>query len=256
MLTNPVLESLLNRKSIRKYTDQEPTGEVIEAVVRAGQQAPFAGQIRSILLSRDRARNAYNAPLQFTVCVDVHKLEMVMAKRNWPIGTCDLSLLIFGTQDAMLCAQNMVTAAESLGMGSCFLGDAPFKAEKTAARFRLPKRVFPITSLCMGYPAEDPPVRPRYPLDFSLFEERYPEFTDAQIETAMAVMDDGYLAQDYYRKADYMVELESGREETFTFDTYSWTEHMGRKWGQWLKDPQSLLEQLEACGFHITRANN
>jgi hypothetical protein len=42
-----------------------------------------------------------------------------------------------------------------------------------------------------------------------------------------------------------------GREETFTYDNYSWTEHMGRKWGQWLADPGELLEQLAACGFEI-----
>lgn len=50
MLTNPVIESMLNRKSVRKYTDQKPTDEVIAAVVRAGQQAPFAAQLCSVLL--------------------------------------------------------------------------------------------------------------------------------------------------------------------------------------------------------------
>ncbi len=65
-------------------------------------------------------------------------------------------------------------------------------------------------------------------------------------------MDQGYLAQDYYRKAGVMVELEGKSEETHHFGNYSWTEHMGRKWGQWLTDPQAVLDQLRACGFDLT----
>ena len=52
----------------------------------------------------------------------------------------------------------------------------------------------------MGYPAEDPPPRPRYPLDFTLFEDEYPELSDEDVDVAMADMDEGYLAQDYYRR--------------------------------------------------------
>jgi nitroreductase len=55
VLTNPVIESMLNRKSVRKYTEQKPTDEVIETVVRAGQQAPFAAQLCSLLLTRKKA---------------------------------------------------------------------------------------------------------------------------------------------------------------------------------------------------------
>jgi len=49
-----------------------------------------------------------------------------------------------------------------------------------------------------------------------------------------------------------LIPLAEEREETYTYDTYSWTEHMCRKWGQWLKDPKSLLEPLEACGFDMS----
>jgi len=50
MIDNPVIKAMLNRKSIRKYTDEMPSDEVIETIVRAGQQAPFASQIYSLLL--------------------------------------------------------------------------------------------------------------------------------------------------------------------------------------------------------------
>jgi hypothetical protein len=115
----------------------------------------------------------------------------------------------------------------------------------------LPPRVFPMVQLVMGYPAENPPTRPRYPIKFTLFEDEYPELSDAEIEEAMKQMDDGYLAQNYYRKGKYKIHLESGREETFTYDTYSWTEHISRKWGQWYESPAELLMQLAKRGFKM-----
>lgn len=254
MTKNPVIDAMLNRKSVRRYTDEAPSDEVIESVVRAGQQAPFAYQLCSLLLSRKREENPFKAPLLFTICVDSHRLEHVMARRNWEMISNDLSLLLFGIQDASLMAENMVIAAESLGMGSCFLGAAPYRAERIIREYKLPQRVFPLVQLTMGYPAEDPPPRPRYPIEFTLFEDEYPEFDEELIDRAMAEMDEGYLAQDYYRRGNIRVPLQGDREETFTFDDYSWTEHISRKAGQWHSSPEELLEQLEKCGFFVTRA--
>ena len=249
MLTNSVIETMLNRKSVRKYTDQIPSDEVIATVVRAGQQAPFASQLCSLLLSRKKA--PFGAPLWFTFCVDMHRMELIMAKRGWTVVSNDLSMLLFGIQDAALMAENMVIAAESLNMGSCFLGMTPYRAERIQKQYKLPQRVFPLVEMVMGYPAEEFPIRPRYPLGFTLFEDSYPEFTDEMIEDAMRVMDEGYLAQGYYRKQNAKIKLEVDREETFTYGDYSWTEHISRKWGQWLSESRELLEQMEKCGFTI-----
>ena len=178
-----------------------------------------------------------------------------MARRNWPIVSNDLSLLLYGIQDAVLMAENLVIAGESLGLGSCFIGNAPYRAKSIIKNYKLPRRVFPVVQLTMGYPDENPPPRPRYPLDYFLFENEYPRFSDETIERAMKEMDVGYQAQDYYRHANYMVPLEDDREEMFTFDTYSWTEHMGRKWGQWLTSSKDILVQLSACGFDLTEGD-
>jgi FMN reductase (NADPH) len=249
MLTNPVIEAMLNRKSVRKYSDRGPTNEEIETIVRAGQQAPFASQLCSLLLSRKKA--PFGAPLWFTIYVDMHRMELIMAKRGWKVVSNDLSMLLFGIQDAALMAENMVIAAESLGMGSCFLGNTPYRAGRIRKQYKLPERVFPLVELVMGYPAEEFPPRPRYPLAFTLFEDRYPELTDEMVDEAMRVMDEGYLAQGYYRKQKAKIKLEGDRKETFTYDDYSWTEHISRKWGQWLSDPDELLGEMEKCGFVI-----
>lgn len=248
-MENTVIETMLNHRSVRKYTKQKPTDETIQTIVQAGQQAPFASQLYSVLLTRKKA--PFGAPLWFTICVDLYKLERFMKLRGWEVLTNDLSLLFFGIQDAAYMAENMVVAGESLGLFSCFLGAAPYMADKIARDFKLPPRVFPLVQLVMGYPAEEFPPRPRWPLSFTLFEDQYPEFTDEQVTEAMKVMDEGYLAQDYYSKLKAKIRLEKGRKETFTYENYSWTEHISRKWGQWYESPKELLEQLEQRGFRI-----
>jgi nitroreductase len=250
-MDNPIINSMLNRKSVRKYTGRVPGDEVIEAVVRAGQQAPFSGQLYSVLLNRKK-KNPFGAPLLFTLCVDMHKLELIMARRGWKTASTNLSILFFALQDVSYMGENMVIAAESLGMGSCFLGMTPYKATKVQKQYHLPQRVFPLVELVMGYPAEECPPRPRYPLEYTLFEDRYPELTDEMITSAMKSMDEGYLSQGYYIKQKAKIDIEiEGKEETLTYADYSWTEHISRKWGQWMADPADLLDQLAACGFEI-----
>jgi nitroreductase len=255
MLHNKVIDTMMKRHSVRKYTDQQPDDEVIETIVRAGQQAPFSGQLCSVLLTRHimarKKKLPWGAPIMFTVCVDMHRMELIMARRGWTTKSSDIAVLLFGLQDATLMAENMVIAAESLGLGSCFIGAPPYVAHKLQKKHKLPPRVYPFVHLVMGYPAETFPPRPRYPLGFTLFEDKYPELTDEMVTQAMQVMDEGYLAQGYYRHLKARLRLEGERAETFTYDDYSWTEHISRKWGQWDSDPQELLGPMEKCGFMI-----
>jgi len=255
MKSNAVIKTMLAHKSIRKYSDKAPSEEIIHTIVRAGQQAPFAYQAYSILLSKNAKRNPFRAPLLFTICIDYHKFGLIMTKRKWKLVTNDLALLLLGMQDATYMAQNMVIAGSSLGLGSCFLGSAIYNADKIAENYDLPEKVFPIVQLTMGYPAENPPPRPRYPIKFTLFENKYPKLGKKAIAEAMKQMDEGYLGQEYYRKAKIRIPLERDRKEAFTFDNYSWTEHISRKLGQWDSNPQKLLAQLEKRGFNITGKN-
>jgi nitroreductase len=253
MSGNGVIDSLMSRRSIRKYKPDPPSDEVVETVVRAGQHAPFAMQLGSVLLSRKAGKNPFKAPLCFTICADAHRLERVMERRGWKRSASNAYTLLFGIQDACYMAQNMVTAGESLGMGSCFIGGAPFMAAKLREQYGLPPGVFPVVMLVMGYPDENPPVRPRYPLPFHLFEDAYPELTDERVDQAMEEMDRGYLEQGYYRRANYMIPLPDGMEEAFSFDDYSWTEHISRKMGLWGSDPDQLLNILAECGLGVTK---
>ena len=251
MIENPVIQSMLNRKSVRKYKKDQPSDEVLETVVRAGQQAPFASQLYSILLTRKK-KAPFGAPLWFTICVDCHKLERFMKVRGWEMVTNDVHMLLLGLQDAAYVAENMVIAAESLGMGSCYIGLGPQRIKQIIRQYKLPQRVFPLVDLVMGYPEEEGfPPRPRYPVSYTLFEDSYPELSDEQVAEAMKVMDDGYLAQGYYVKQKAKLRIESNREDTFTYDNYSWTEHISRKWGQWDPSPNDMLAVMKSLGFDL-----
>jgi nitroreductase len=252
MPSNPIVEAMLSRKSIRKFKKRIPSKKTVETIVRAGQQAPFASQLCSLLLKRDRDNIPYQAPISFIFLIDLHRMELIMREGKWKMITNDLLMLLFGIQDATLMGENMVMAAESLGLGSCYIGMIPYMAKQIAKKYKLPQKVFPLVELVMGYPAEEKPARPRYPLDFVLFENEYPRFTRQQISRAMKAMDESYLAQDYYRDMGAKIGLLRGRKETFDYDTYSWTEHISRKWGQWWSSPRQLLRQFKACGFDLT----
>jgi nitroreductase len=247
---NSVIETLLNHKSVRRYSDEKPSDETIETIVRAGQQAPFVSQMYSVLLTKE-GNLPFDAPLLFTICVDIHKLEVVMNQQGWDLATNDLSLLLFGMEDASLMAENMVIAGESLGLGSCFLGMAPYYADRIIEDYDLPEKVFPMVQLAMGYPEAEKPTRPRYPLDFTLFEDEYPDFDDEQVKKAMKDMNEGYMDQDYYEENDAKIPLQGDEKDEYTYENYGWTEHISRKWGQWHENPEDILDQLRNCGFHF-----
>lgn len=250
-MTNSTISLMLRHRSVRKFTPEKLSDEAIHTIVRAGQQAAFASQLYSLILSRKK-NLPFHAAAMFTICVDMHRMELIMAKRGWLTVSNNMMMLTFGMQDASLMAQNMILAAESLGLGTCLLGAAPTVADKLQKLYHLPPRVFPLVQLVIGHPAEEFPPRPRYPFEFTCFEDRYPELTDEDVEKAMQVMDEGYLSQGYYVKQKAKIPIENkNKKDTFTFDNYSWTEHVSRKWGQWNNDVEENLKQLEICGFPI-----
>lgn len=71
------------------------------------------------------------------------------------------------------------------------------------------------------------------------------------IDTMMKPMDDGYLVQGYYSRQKVKIPIEDGRPDIFTFDDYSWTEHISRKWGQWVPSSADMLKALRDRGFDI-----
>jgi nitroreductase len=247
---NSVIETIMHHRSIRKFTDKEVPDDLIETIVRAGQQAPFTGQMYSVIVCRDEQKKKEvtqyfglvdKAPVFLLFCADFRRLEKFIAAKGRENQMEEIALLMFGVQDVAYMAQNVVTAAESVGLGTCFLGGAIW-VEELADIFDLPQRVVPVVGMVLGWPAEDPPVRPRIPLTCVLHEETYHDLTDKDVENALQVMDAGLIREGYYRKLQAKLPVEG--EDRETYDTYGWGEHVSRKYGSAFKHLEGMVSGI------------
>ncbi len=258
--TQNLFKIIHNRRSIRLFLDKPISDEVLEQILTAGLRAPFAAQLCSVIYTRDRKNikefrrmGVYpTTQVLMFFLIDLYRHEKVMNQRGYTYDFDDAFALWLGLQDVSLVIENIVLAAEAFDLGSVLLGAVPLFAEQLAEIFDIPNRAFPVVGLCLGYPdsSEHTEIRPRYPLSFSTFEDRYRKPTKAELLAAMEVMDKGYLAQDYYVERNAKIPLQKG-EDTIDYNTYSWCEHISRKFihGGWYKVP--FLETLRNQGFNF-----
>lgn len=246
---NAVIDTIMHHRSIRKFTDEKVPESVIETIVRAGQQAPFTGQTYSVIVCTDKDQKkkvaeyfelAGKAPVFMLFCADFRRLEKFVAAKGRKNELEEKALLILGVQDVAYFAQNVVTAAESLGLGTCFLGGALW-VEDLSEIFELPERVVPIVGMVLGYPDQDPPVRPRIPLKCVLNHTVYHDLTDEEVDEALQVMDAGLIREGYYMKLQAKIPIDHDEE---TYDTYGWGEHVSRKYGSAFKDLQGTVGKI------------
>ena len=188
---NEVLQALHGRKSVRVFLEKPiPTADKT-AILEAACAAPTAGnqQLYTILditdqtlkdqlaISCDNQPFIGKAAMVLVFCADCRKwydaYEAVGCNPRAP-GVGDLLLAV---DDALIAAQNAVTAAESLGLGSCYIGDIMEGYETHKQLLQLPKYVLPAAMLVFGYPTEQQKTRPkplRCDLDQIVFENAYP----------------------------------------------------------------------------------
>ncbi len=259
MTDNVVLNTINNRRSIRKYLDKPVSNEIVSQILKAGFRAPFAAQLCSVIYTRshEKMREAGigvypTAPLHMIFFIDLVRLEKIMKHRGHDYGYDDMMAIWLGIQDVVLMIENLTIAAESLGLGSVLYGLAPLRADSIAKTFSVPKRVFPVVGMSVGYPdpAEDTEIRPRFPLEMAAFEDKYRDHTDEDIKICMKGMDEGFIAQGYYIKERTKVELVD-KEDTIGFDRYSWSEHISRKFRSAFRSGDPLLDILRRHGFDL-----
>ena len=187
---NPTIQSLFDRKSVRAYTDREISPEDKALILQSAAMAPTAGnqQLYTILDITDQAikdtlvKTCDNQPfiarakLVLIFCADCKKwydafLSSGCEPRQPGVG--DLTLAI---ADAVIAAQNAVVVAESLGIGSCYIGDIAENCEAHRELLGLPKYVYPACMLVFGYPTGQQQTRPkpvRAAMEHIVHENRY-----------------------------------------------------------------------------------
>ena len=250
-----------DRRSIRNFTDKEVTKDVLEQILTAGFRAPFAAQLCSIVYTTNKEKmrrfkgiGLYPSTKLFMIfLIDYNRMEKIIKARGYENISDDSMNLWLGAQDVTLVAENVILAAEALGLGSVLLGVVPMKADLVSEVFNVPQRAFPVVGLCLGYPdlSVETEIRPRYPLKYSVFEDEYKALDETEINECMKSMDEGYITQGYYIKNKAKIPLPEGKEDNIGYDKYSWSEHISRKHLRKRRGDKTLINIIREHGFKI-----
>ena len=200
---NDMIKCLTERKSIRSYTNHEISPDCKELILRAAMEAPTAGnqQLYTILditsqgLKDRLAVTCDNQPfiakgkMVLIFCADFQKWYQAFTLAGCSPRKPGPGDFLLAVEDAAIAAQNAVTAAESLGIGSCYIGDIMENYEVHKELLGLPEFVFPALMLVFGYPTAQQKEREkpkRAPLDFIVHENIYPHFSQEEIRQNIA----------------------------------------------------------------------
>ena len=200
---------LLNHRSIRKFRPAPVPAEVMRGVLEAAVRASTCGnmQLYSLVVTCDEALRRRLAPCHFnqpmvteapclvTVCADVHRFSMWCEQRDAEPAFDNFEWFLNAATDALLAAQNLAVAAETQGLGICFLGTTLYTARDIARILDLPKGVIPLTTVVVGYPDEDPGLTDRLPLEAVVHYEKYTDYTAAEIDELWAEREESELTQ-------------------------------------------------------------
>jgi len=247
-MDNPTLETIFQHRSIRRFKARKVSRRLINLIVEAGQRAPTACgmQTYSFVLVTDpnvretifkaigRQKCMEQAPTWIVVCADLARqfelFKIIGVKTKFgPLGK-----LIPSVVDAVLAAQNMVVAAEALGLGTVFIGSIWDAMKQVGETLKVPHNVLPILLLCLGYPDEAPPTRPRWPRQAVLHENCYK-------------MPSENMMREYYQRANKeLIEM-----KYFSKNIGNWAEHWQNKFDpknvhEWEK---TLRKDLQKMGF-------
>ncbi|MFG0251876.1 MAG: nitroreductase family protein [Phycisphaerales bacterium JB038] len=190
------LDLLNSHRSIRLYKSDPVREEALAAILHAASRASSSGNMQtySIIVTKDAERRAAlwelhyeqdmikQAPVLLTFCVDWNRMVHWCESSDASPGYDNVLSFLVGFADALIAAQNAAVAAESLGLGICYMGTTICIPHKLIDFFKLPRRVFPATTLVLGHPEEAPDLRARLPLESIVHRESYAPFDDARIK--------------------------------------------------------------------------
>jgi nitroreductase len=187
---------LLSRRTIRKYSAEPVDDKLLNELLGMGCRASTTGnmQVYSIVINRDTQMKKELAPLHFnqkmiteapvvlTFCADFNRFKKWCILRSAEPGYDNFLSFVTAAIDALLVAQTVCIAAESKGLGICYLGTTTYNAHKIIDLLKLPAGVVPVTTVTLGWPAENPDQVDRLPLEAVIHTETYQDYTDQSLE--------------------------------------------------------------------------
>ena len=215
---NEILRSLYARKSVRVFEDRPVEEAVKRSVLEAALQAPTAGNMalytilditdpeKKAALSRSCDNQPFiaTAPVVLIFCADYRRWYDVFCRYVDQVRKPDMGDLFLAEADAIIAAQNAVVAAQSLGLGSCYIGDITENFEYHQKLLGLPQYVVPAAMLVMGYPTEQQKTRQK-PARFAVEDMVHDNSYDMAKSGRMAAMLSGQNGKEGEALADYVV---------------------------------------------------
>jgi nitroreductase len=191
-----ISDILLNRRTIRKYSSKPVDDKLLNELLMMGCRTSTTGnmQVYSIIINRNEEKKRELAPLHFnqkmiteapvvlTFCADFHRFNKWCLLRNAKPGYDNFLSFVTAAIDSLLVAQTICIAAESKGLGICYLGTTTYNAHKIIEVLKLPKGVVPVTTVTLGWPAENPELVDRLPLAAIIHKEEYNDYTSRSIK--------------------------------------------------------------------------
>ena len=194
------MENLKRRKSIRKYSNKEVSEALLDTLLEQAERTPPMGnlQLYSVIVTRDDAMKQQLAPAHFnqpmvtgapvvlTFCADFHRTSLWAAQRNATPGYDNLLSFLNAATDTLLYCQTFCNLAEEQGLGTCFLGTTVYQPMTIIDLLKLPELVFPVATITLGWPDEDPAQSDRLPIKSILHKETYHDYTPDSIDECYA----------------------------------------------------------------------
>ena len=204
-----IQELQLAHRSVRRFLDRPLDPGQLETLIRCGQAAATSSFIQAysvVRVTRPEARAAIAKAAggqawieragEFLVfCADLRRVNAACqrAGRGGLEGFSEHALA--AVVDVALMAQNVLLAAESQGLGGVFIGGIRNDPQVVVDQLQLPELVTPVFGMCLGWPDEDNPVKPRMPVDFVLHQDRYRELSADAMARYDAQMADYYATR-------------------------------------------------------------
>lgn len=190
------MKNLLNRRSIRKYSNREVSSELLNRLLTEAARTQTMGnlQLYSVVITRDASKKQQLAPAHFnqpmvteapvvlTICADFHRTVRWCEERNAQPGYDNLLSYQNAATDALLYTQTLCNLFDEEGLGYCFLGTTVYQPQAIIDILQLPQLVMPVATLTVGWPAEEPPLSDRLPLESFVHHETYKDYSSQDID--------------------------------------------------------------------------
>ncbi|MCL4159658.1 UNVERIFIED_CONTAM: hypothetical protein GTU68_011790 [Idotea baltica] len=214
---------MLNHRSIRKFIDKAIDTKTLEKILECGQGAASSSFIQAysvIRVTNSETRKQIadaaggqqwveTAPEFLVYCADLKRIEIACVEQGAGELEGNTEHFLAASVDVALMAQNVLLSAESLGMGGVFIGGIRNDPQLVSDLLGLPKQVYPVFGMCLGWPAIDPDVKPRFPVKTILHQDSYAiEKVESQIKAYDSQM------QAYYQSRSGKHRVSNWSEQT------------------------------------------